>query len=232
MRSASQCVWVTSGNMYKRSMCQTGFQRFQTGFGWFPIIFSGVSASSTVNLGWSLEEYVMRGHQFWTCCSHFESDPSKLQKVLGLSCQPTKVVISKTKLPNLWREPWVVRFQQDDLGLCHPPLSCRSLTLVKNVETCWKILPPKRPKKRNWTDWTPSFAKQASPGGNWARTRAWEPSASAAARSARVWLFRAWINMCPWHPLYPLFLSVCLSVVYLFLSVFFPVFICVYLCLA
>ena len=82
MRSASQCVWVTSGNMYKRSMCQTGFQRFQTGFGWFPTIFSGVSASSTVNLGWSLEEYVMRGHQFWTCWfSHFEStglaDPDK-----------------------------------------------------------------------------------------------------------------------------------------------------------
>ena len=173
-------------------MCQTGFQRFQTGFGWFPIIFSGVSASSTVNLGWSLEEYVMRGHQFWTCwfvhilnLRVLRILTSKLQKVLGLSCQPIKVVISKTSHFQISGESHGSDFSRMSHGsLPSPQMSCRSLTLV------------------------------------------WEPSASAA-RSARLWQFRAWINMCPWHPLYPLFLSVCLSVVYLLFICFLSVCICV-----
>lgn len=91
-------------------------------------------------------------------CSHFEStglaDPDKqTSESLGFELPAHQSCDIQTKLPNPWREPRVVRFQQDDLGLCHPPLSCRSLTLgqcagtkmLKNVE---KYDPPKRPKRR------------------------------------------------------------------------------------
>ena len=69
-------------------------------------------------------------------CSHFEStglaDPDKqTSESLGFELPAHQSCHIQTKLPNLWREPWVVRFQQDDLALNlpSPPLSCRSLTL-------------------------------------------------------------------------------------------------------
>ena len=147
--SASQCVW--GGNMYKRSMCRTGFQRFQPGFALVSRhLFWGLCWKSTVNLGWSFGG-ICEGPPVLDVliCSHFEStglaDPDKqTSESLGFELPAHQSCDIQTKLPNPWREPRVVRFQQDDLGLNlpSPPLSCRSLTLgqcagtkmLKNVE--------------------------------------------------------------------------------------------------
>ena len=157
--SASQCVWVATCTKDPcAELVSNGFRLVSAGF---PPSFLG-SLLKKHRESWVIFGGICEGPPVLDVliCSHFEStglaDPDKqTSESLGFELPAHQSCHIQTKLPNPWREPWVVRFQQDDLGLNlpSPPLSCRSLTLgqcagtkmLKNVE---KYDPPKRPKRR------------------------------------------------------------------------------------
>ena len=226
--------------MYKRSMCRTGFQRFQTGFGWFPAIFSGVSAEKAPWILGDLWRNMWGGHQFWTCwfvhilnLRVLRILTSKLQKVLGLSCQPTKVVISKQNfqipgeshgLSDFSRMIWV--------SICHLPLCPADLWPWASVQApkCWKMLknttPPRGLREESKLNRLNTFIRQTGLTRQLSsdpRLRTVSFRGGQVCKGLTVSRLDQHVPLTALDPLYPLFLSV----VYLFF-----VFICFYLCLS
>ena len=125
--SASQCVWVATCTKDPcAELVSNGFSLVSPGF---PPSFLG-SLLKKHRESWVIFGGICEGPPVLDVliCSHFESTvlrilTSKLQKVLGLSCQPTKVVISKQNfqipgeshgLSDFSRMIWV--------SICHLPL--------------------------------------------------------------------------------------------------------------
>ena len=216
---------------------------FPTVSDWFRLVsrhlFWGLCWKSTVNLGWSLEEYV-RGHQFWTCwfvhilnLRVLRILTSKLQKVLGLSCQPTKVVISKQNfqipgeshgLSDFSRMIWV--------SICHLPLCPADLWPWASVQApkCWKMLknttPPRGLREESKLNRLNTFIRQTGLTRQLSsdpRLRTVSFRGGQVCKGLTVSRLDQHVPLTALDPLYPLFLSV----VYLFF-----VFICFYLCLS